>query len=92
MDEKPKIINMNMNEQPQNFNVESAIQKYLKENDVNNLVFSTPAEASEEVKKINEKYGNISFVSEDRGGYAVKFRAEHVGEGFHEYKGESEAA
>ncbi|MDQ5901605.1 MAG: hypothetical protein QG580_320 [Patescibacteria group bacterium] len=59
-----------------------AITKFFTENDIDKLTFDTEAEAKAHVDMINSKYGSISFVAEDRGGFAVKFEASHLGEGF----------
>lgn len=59
-----------------------AITKFFIENEIDKLTFNTPEEAKAHVDMINSKYGNIAFVAEDRGGFAVKFEASHLGEGF----------
>ncbi len=61
---------------------EDAIQKFFAETEIDKLTFNTQEEAEAHVNKINREYGDISFVAEDRGGFAVKFKAEHLGEGF----------
>lgn len=68
---------------------EEAITKFFIEKDVKNLNYKTPEEAKAYVDEINAEYGDISFVAEDRGGFSVKFRASHLGEGFEEYKPEA---
>ncbi len=78
----------NMEGQPQ-FNVEAAIEKFLKEEDVNKLTYEKEEEAFAEVDRINKKYGNISFVykAKDIEGFTIKFRDPHLGEYLEEYKG-----
>lgn len=61
---------------------EDAIQKFFAENEIDKLTFDTQEEAQADVDKINREYGDIAFVAEDRGGFAVKFEHPHLGEGF----------
>jgi hypothetical protein len=67
---------------------EDAITAFFAENEIDKLNFITPEEAKLHVDLINKEYGNIAFVAEDRGGFAVKFKTSHLGEGFEEYKPE----
>lgn len=47
-----------------------------------NFLFATIEEALAKSKEINERYGDISFVVEDRGQFAVKFDMEVFGKDF----------
>lgn len=47
-----------------------------------NFLFATMDEALAKSKEINDKYGDISFVVEDRGQFAVKFDMELFGKDF----------
>ncbi len=62
------------------------ILKFFIENDIDKLNFDTLEEAEAHVNLINNQYGDIAFVAEDMGGFAVKFKVEHLGEGFEGYK------
>ncbi|MEZ4114384.1 MAG: hypothetical protein R3B65_03010 [Candidatus Paceibacterota bacterium] len=44
--------------------------------------FDTLEEAKSNVDEINAKYGDISFVAEDRGKFSVKFNEAHSGSWF----------
>jgi hypothetical protein len=59
-----------------------ALAKFFSETEIDQLTFSTQEEAKAHVDMVNAKYGDISFVEEDRGGFTVKFRGSHLGEGF----------
>ncbi|MDQ5883277.1 MAG: hypothetical protein QG654_190 [Patescibacteria group bacterium] len=85
MESKPTS---NLNEKREFTSKEEAIQKFFIENEIDKLTFSTQKEAESKVEEINSEYGDISFVAEDRGGFAIKFRDSHLGEGFEEYKSE----
>lgn len=76
------------NEQMTEWQIKEAITKFFSENEIDKLTFDTQAEAKAHVDMINAKYGDIAFVAEDRGGFAVKFKASHIGAGFEEYKPE----
>lgn len=76
------------NEQMTEGQIKEAITKFFSENEIDKLTFDTQAEAKAHVDMINAKYGDIAFVAEDRGGFAVKFKAVWLGEGFEEYKPE----
>ena len=64
----------------------AAITKFFIENEIDTLSFDTPEEAQTHVDMVNKKYGDIAFVTPDAGKFTVKFKAEHLGEGFEEYK------
>ncbi len=74
--------NLQFNEKREFTSKEDAIQKFFLENEIDKLTFDTREEAQSHVDKINREYGDISFVAEDRGGFAVKFENSHLGEGF----------
>lgn len=65
---------------------EDAVARFFTEKDIKSLNYSTAEKAKAYVDEINAEYGDISFVAEDRGGFAVKFKALGLGEGFEEYK------
>ena len=67
---------------------EDAITRFFIEKDLKSLNYRTPEEAQAYVDEINTEYGDIAFVSEDRGGFAVKFKAEHLNHESKEYKPE----
>lgn len=73
-------------EKPKVESTEERVIRYHSEQDPENLLFKTAEEAKLKVDEINGKYGDISFVAQDRGEFAVKFRMLHMGEGFQEYK------
>ena len=80
--------NLEFNKKREFTPTEDAIARFFAENEIDKLNFSTPEEAKARVDMINAKYGEISFVAEDRGGFAVKFKTSHLGEGFAENKSE----
>ncbi len=80
--------NLEFNKKREFTPTEDAIARFFAENEIDKLNFSTPEEAKAHVDMINGKYGNISFVAEDRGGFSIKFRRSHLGDGFEEYKPE----
>lgn len=80
--DKPPVNKREFNPQ------EEAIQKYFVEKGGEKLSFNTPEEAKSKVEEINAEYGDIAFVAEDRGAFAVKLKGSHLGEGFKEYNPE----
>ena len=76
-------------ERPIKGNTQDQITEYWKENDPNMLYFNTPERAKAKADEINEKYGDIAFVTKDRRKFTIKFRMDHIGEGFTEYKTEN---
>jgi hypothetical protein len=85
------IPNNNQSEKRVFASKQDAIVAFFAENEIDKLTFDTPTEAQAHVDMINNKYGDIAFVAEDRGGFAVKFREHHLGDGLSEYKGEGES-
>ncbi len=89
MDKPPVKVNSN-NEELRTLNeTEASIKRFFLERGDDKLNFDTPEEAKFKSEEINAEYGDISFVAEDRGAFAVKFKNSHLGGGFEEYKPEN---
>jgi hypothetical protein len=91
MDKPPVKVNSN-NEELRTLNeTEASIKRFFSERGDDKLNFDTAEEAKSKADEINAEYGDISFVAEDRGAFAVKFKNSHLGGAFEEYKdGEGE--
>ena len=70
---------------------QDAILRFFEETEIDKLHFDTRGEAEAHVNMVNEKYGDIAFVAEDRGKFSVRFKAQQIGEGFPEYNPSSVA-
>ncbi|MEZ4103465.1 MAG: hypothetical protein R3B55_02850 [Candidatus Paceibacterota bacterium] len=83
--------NMRFDEKREFSSTEESILKFFIEKGDETINFDTLEEAKSKVDEINAKYGDISFVAEDRGKFSVKFNEAHLGAGFKKEKIEEES-